>query len=225
MARKVKIDNAIVKRLVRKKQHEERIAGTRNPRTYYLIFCEGIKTEPNYFTAFSEELPKGTVTIDIVGTGANTTSLVEQAKDYCRSKCYGFDQKWVVFDKDDFSLDQFNQAIQNAQNEGFRVAYSNEAFELWYLLHFEYCDTGIQRHRYIKKLTKYLGNKYKKNDPTIYKQLLKKGDQARAIRWAQMLYDLYDHTSPANENPSTCVHFLVTELNKHKHLLQNCTME
>ena len=41
---------------------------------------------------------------------------------------------WIVFDKDDF--DDFDQAIQEAINRGYNVAWSNQSFEYWLYLHF-----------------------------------------------------------------------------------------
>jgi hypothetical protein len=215
MASKVKIDNATLKRLKRKEERDARIVEARVPRQYFLIFCEGKRTEPNYFNGLKEILIKGIVTVEVIGAGANTTSLLEQAQNYCREKCHEFDQKWVVFDKDDFSDDKFNEAIFKANADGIEVAYSNEAFELWYLLHFEYCNTGIHRHQYIGKLSEHLGEKYHKNDPAMYKKLTTIGSEEKAIKWAKKLYDLYDHASPAAENPSTCVFKLVIELNNY----------
>ena len=61
-----------------------------------------------------------------------------------------FDRVWVVFDRDDFN--DFNEAIALAERKGYKAAWSNEAFELWYLLHFIYLDTAISRADYIKKL-------------------------------------------------------------------------
>jgi len=40
-----------------------------------------------------------------------------------------YDQVWSVFDKDDYSANDFNQAIAIASANGFGVAYSNQAFE------------------------------------------------------------------------------------------------
>lgn len=47
MARKIKIDNAVLKRRVRKEQ--KRKIEFKSKRKFYLIVCEGEKTEPNYF--------------------------------------------------------------------------------------------------------------------------------------------------------------------------------
>jgi hypothetical protein len=63
-----------------------------------------------------------------------------------------------VFDKDDFN--DFNEAFQPASRIGFYVAWTNEASELWYLLHFVYLDAAISRAGYITKLE----NEIRKHD-------------------------------------------------------------
>ena len=91
------------------------------------------------------------------------------------------------------------------------MAYSNEAFELWYLLHFDYHNTAISRSTYKKRLTARLGFKYKKKDPNIYEKI--EDRQAIAIRNATKLFDEYKgRHRPAYDNPVTTVHHLVKEL-------------
>ncbi|MBP8819234.1 MAG: RloB domain-containing protein [Syntrophomonadaceae bacterium] len=172
-----------------------------------LIACEGEKTEPNYFRAFR---PANVV---VHGLGMNTFSLVAEAIRIRDDDPYGFDQVWCVFDRDDFTADNFNRALQLARNNDIKVAYSNEAFELWYVLHFDYMDVGIARHQYIEILKDRLGG-YKKNDPTMYDQLV--DCQRNAIFNATRLLDQYNPVNPVQDNPSTTVHNLVIELNKWK---------
>jgi hypothetical protein len=105
----------------------------------------------------------------------------------------------------------FNSAITLARNNGIDVAYSNDAFELWYLLHFNFYNTGISRQRYQNMLTNKLGHEYKKNSETIYEEL--KDKQQDAIKHAKLLLQKYDRPNPETDNPSTTVHLLVEELN------------
>lgn len=65
-----------------------------------------------------------------------------------------FDRIWVVFDKNSFPPDNYNRAVDLAEKNGFGCACSNEAFELWYLLHFVFFDTAISRDQYQVKLSK-----------------------------------------------------------------------
>ena len=144
-----------------------------------LIVCEGEKTEPNYFRAFG-------VTQNIYGEGLETIRVVEEAER--KNRDLGpFDQVWCVFDRDSFPPDHFDNAIRKAESLGFRVAYSNEAFELWYLLHFEYLHSALSRNQYVDKLSKHLGKSYKKGDVFIYGLLVEKGNESGAIKKAQKL--------------------------------------
>ena len=103
----------------------------------------------------------------------------------------------------------------SAKNKGFKVAYSNEAFELWYVLHFEFLNAGINRKDYVKKLNGALSKQYLKNSETIYDELLNKQDIA--IKNAIKLLSQYQSPIPAINNSSTTVHLLVQELNKFIH--------
>ena len=180
----------------------------RIPLPRILIVCEGKKTEPNYFRDFR-------VTNDVYGAGLETIRVVEEAE-RLHEKEGPFDQVWCVFDRDSFPADRFDNAIskvQSREHEGFRVAYTNEAFELWYLLHFEYQDAALHRSSYEDRLTRHLGRAYKKNDPDIYTLLQTKGDEALATRHAQRLRTFHaDNVPYSGQNPVTTVDELVQVL-------------
>ena len=61
-----------------------------------------------------------------------------------------------------------------------------------------------------------MGFKYHKNDSTVYDALRERGNESHAIRWARKLYSYFDHSNPAEENPSTTVFLLIEELNRFK---------
>jgi hypothetical protein len=193
--------------------HHRREVEVRTPFPRFLIVCEGERTEPNYFRRF--RVPREVAEVKVEGTGYNTLSLVEEAvrlRD--RYEMSDDDEVWCVFDKDSFNAAYFNDAIIRAQAYGFHSAYSNEAFELWYLLHFHYYNTGIDRGQYIEKLNRLLRPRpYLKNDPGMYDLLQEK--QGAAIRNATRLLADNQSSSPANDNPSTTVHLLVIELNRY----------
>ena len=178
----------------------------------FLIVCEGEQTEPNYFRSF-----RVSADVKVVGTGRSPTGLVEYAqklKDKAKRNKQGYTAVWVVFDRDDFSSESFNGAITQAERAGFGVAYSNEAFELWYVLHFDYMDNAITRQQYQNILSGRLIKPYRKNDPTLYGRLINR--QPAAIRNADRLLAAYQpHHNPAYDNPCTTVHHLVQELNRH----------
>lgn len=101
----------------------------REVRQRFLIVCEGERTEPAYFRAF--QVPG--LVIQAAGIGESAEQLVQAA--IRRSADSDYDQVWCVFDCDDLTADQIHRAIDMATHHGFRVALSNQSFELWYLLH------------------------------------------------------------------------------------------
>lgn len=191
----------------RRRSYTDRITNTRELVQRFLIICEGEKTEPSYFKAF--QVP-GKVKIAVKGIGYNTVTLVQEA---IKLKSKHYDQVWCVFDKDSFSPEQFNQAIFLAEQHAICVAYSNEAFELWFVLHFCLVVTGVTRKRYIDILTDRLNKKYDKCSNTMYYDLLSRQDDA--IKNATRLLAECSGQSPSECNPSTTVHLLVQELNKY----------
>lgn len=202
-----------------KKDHRKsclsRCQGVREIKQSFLIVCEGEKTEPDYFKAFRIT----SATIKAVGQAMNTMTLVNKAisiREGDRQKKRLYDQCWVVFDKDDFPANDFNHAIQLAEKNGFRVAYSNQAFEYWFLLHYNLYTGPIHRSQYKDMLTKLTGISYNKSEgfgAVMYNLLLTR--QQQAIKNAKAVLAEISNGDPANEESSTTVHKLVIELNKY----------
>ena len=146
-ARKIKIDNASLKFKRQSQRREQKVV-----RCSILIVCEGTKTEPNYFEAFAEN-QQGVIVYDVEvkGLGRGTKGVVEKAVELKNRNNY--DRVWAVFDKDEFPAKDFNEAITMGQNNGVEIAWSNEAFELWYLYHFQNVTTGVSRKHYEEKIS------------------------------------------------------------------------
>jgi len=197
---------------------------SRPKRKRFLIVCEGEVTEVRDFKAFPVA---GDVEVTVKGEGKNTTSLVAAAIEYADGDTYT--DVWVVYDHDDFGAEKFNAAEaavsreNDTRSETWRAAWSNQAFEVWYLLlHFQYFDGKLHRHlvqekvgELLRKNTKKSG--YKKNDPEMYSLL--KGSQEEAIKRAKRLEEEHrirphGQTPPADANPCTTVHHLVVALNQ-----------
>jgi len=200
----------------------KRVANALHPQEKILLVCEGAKTEPNYFKSIRRFLPPGLVDIDIFGEGMNTVSLVTKAIEYRDllvqkvKSCpltRPYDQCWAIFDRDSFLPEKFNSAIELGKQNNIKCAYTNEAFELWYLLHFEYLNAAINRDQYKAKLTSHIGFEYKKNSEEMYEILKTLGNETQAILFAQKLLDEHQTGTPATHNPSTMVHELIDELN------------
>ena len=193
---------------------------TRETRKRFLIVCEGEKTEVNYFKAFT--VPKK-IEVTVRGEGKNSLSLVNKAIQIIDNlkKDDSFDQIWCVFDKDNCSKEQFNQAERLAKEQNIKIAYSNEAFEIWFILHFQYLDIATSRSEYLTILTNQMKKygllnkkeKYAKNREDMYEKL--KPYQTTAITNAAKLIQDRDEAKkhPFDANPSTTVQELVQELN------------
>lgn len=198
----------------------ERTVDERHERERILIVCEGSKTEPNYFESLKKKLPKQVANIiDIDGQGFNTLSLVERAqkiRDSKKGTDYPYDETWVVFDRDSFDPDQFDNAIHKAEAMGMKSAWSNEAFELWYILHFEDRQTGMNRTEYKRCLTKHLDIPYEKNDPEMYSKLTNLGNESKAIQRARNLQSQQVGIPNHKANPCTKVNELVEKLNSFR---------
>lgn len=182
------------------------------PKKRLLIVCEGEKTEPNYFKSFRVT----SVTVIIKGLGLNTVNLISAAislKEKEKREGTPYDQIWCVFDRDSFSTEDFNGALKLAEENSIEVAYSNESFEVWYLLHFSYLHSTVSRKDYSEKLTKCLGKQYMKNSKVMYEDLLEK--QSEALKNSKKLLASYESHNPETDNPCTTVFKLVEELNKN----------
>lgn len=185
-----------------------------------LIVSEGTKTEPNYFKSFDMIQHGGLViNVDCKGEGQNTIQVVRTAihlKNMAIKNGNPYDAVWAVFDKDNFPADKFNTAISIAEQNGIAVAWSNEAFELWYILHFEYRNTPMARQNYQKEITRQIrvaaNDKkytYQKNAQDTHLLLEKYGNEALAIRNAERLMGTYFDQCYADHNPCTTVYRLV----------------
>ncbi len=235
----MKMKNKKAEQIEKKKKHRENLKPKRRRepdldrnepilkvKPSILIVCEGENTEPSYFRQFR----LSSADVIPIGEGYNTISLVNRAKELEGSSNQKYDQVWCVFDKDSSSPNDFNNAIVIANANGHKVAYSNQAFEYWILLHFDdHQGGGMDRKEYHNNINKHLkpfnlkydGKGSKKITSEIY-NILDGVDQktgvARkmlAINRATRNYNRLNHSSPASEESSTTVFKLVEELLKY----------
>lgn len=208
----------------RKEPSLERPVAELTEKPSILIVCEGENTEPSYFNQFRITSAK----VKSVGEGYNTVSLVNRTLVLAQQGNY--DQVWCVFDKDDFSENDFNSAIQIAKANNFGVAYSNQSFEYWLILHFnDHQGGGMHRNSYNDKINKLLkpfkviydGNGNKLIEEDFFELLDGIDDKTSrkrvelAIVRAERNYNNFNHTNPAEEESSTTVFRLVIELLKY----------
>lgn len=206
------------------KMEKKRKVAVRPVSVSFLIVCEGTRTEPNYFRALIKDRYSAICEVTIEGEGRGTVSLIRQAIAIRDRSDKEFDRVWAVFDKDSF--EDFNDAIRLAAKNNIHCAWSNESFELWYYLHFQYLDTGVSRMQYIhmieREIQERTGNpdyQYEKKSAETFGLLQCAGDETLAIRHAQRLKDSFTGTDYASHKPCTTVGELVEELSHPERLL------
>ena len=211
-------------KLNRAGRKHKRNEGTKETRPgNYLIVTEGTETEVNYFknikqiieSLFSNNIIVEKIELDVQGTARSTKVLVNEAIKKRSLKTYS--EVWVVFDKDDNK--DFDEAIAIAKKEGLNVAWSNECFELWLLLHFQDLNSAIGRDNYYSKLSTHFKNKninngkYDKNINNIFD--ITSEYVYKAIERSNALLNNYKNAniiSPTKMNPGTNVQDLVSKL-------------
>ena len=196
----------------------------------FLIVCEDGKTEPYYFDVFKRHIPNETIFLKTVGTGKSSKGVVEQAviekKKLSELSNKNVDEVWTVFDKDDAdlvpaNLERFNEAFKIAKEENISVAFSNEVFELWLLLHFKNVTANAPIPRkiiytelecVIKSFPKCRNFTYRHGDTEVIDILLKVGDERKAVERAEALFGKHKGKQFIEWNPGTTVHVLVKRL-------------
>ena len=197
---------------------------------FFLIVCEDEKTEPYYFGTFVQKFPDETVFLKTIGTGKKPKGIVEQSilerEKFAIEARKSINEVWVVFDKDDEgnndkTLANFNEAWAIASEQNIRIAFSNEVFELWLLLHFREVspDLAIPRSEIYSNLAAAIQSfrahgsfVYIHGKTEIIDILLDLGNEAKAIERAEKLLAEQVGKIPIETNPSTTVHLLVKRL-------------
>lgn len=215
----------------RRKERKKRNYGYMKPKANsFLIVTEGERTEPLYLRGIIkliEDKIGGNIEvveipiIDINGEGCATCKLIEKTDEIVSKAKIIYQNIWVVFDKDDF--EDFNQAINEGKEKGYKVAWSNQSFEYWLYLHFNYSDSALHRDDWNEKLNSLfrqydLGEgKYKKNYNEIYNMVDTHDGVKNAIRNAKRRMTGFDpHTmKPSEYDPGTTMYLLVEELKRY----------
>ena len=193
---------------------------------YTLIVSEGVKTEPLYLEGFVRRINERYKDIAkeshivVYGTGRNTSGLIRFVDRMIQKGGWNrYHKVWLVYDKDDFPLDHFDNTQFEAEarnNPKMAVAWSNESIELWFLLHFQdyYANNG--REHYIQLLHTYFA--YSKTREDLYDILMKKGSLVDAKRRAKRLYQEFldaQISNPSAMVPATRMFELVEELERY----------
>lgn len=189
------------------------------PKPLILIVCEGEKTEPEYFNGFRISRLMNRKRIRVISSkdcgGNDPKTIVQCAKrmrrEFRQDEGLYYDTVWCVFDRDKHTT--YNQAIDQAHANYFKVIFSNPCFDLWYLLHFRQrnahitCDEVLHQLRQPNRIPNY-----QKGMENIFNLLINL--QQKAIERAQDLRHIHQNNyDPESTNPSTTVDILMKFLN------------
>lgn len=152
--------------------------GKRIKKVFYII-TEG-KTEECYISEFTQKYRCSSVKIKkIKPCGAEIIHRASDVWKHDKNKGLNPVPKVIVIDKDRLTEEGFNSILEEAKNKGIRVFFSNSAFEVWLLAHFEPITKGFLSANELKKrLSKYLRGEYKKGNASQLREIVKHFDEA-----------------------------------------------
>ena len=113
----------------------KRLRSSREPKRRFVLFCEGLNTEPAYFGAIGRNCVNALIEVKR-GVGVPMTiakKAVERKRRRTRNSFEEKDEVWAVFDRDNHP--NFNGAVSMCEANGLGVASSNPCFDLWLVLH------------------------------------------------------------------------------------------
>ncbi len=194
-----------------------RPSGILDERKFFLIVTEG-KTESRYFDHFLSTTGPRIMSVD---KSDSKVRLVEKTialrSELVKDRSYNeeIDSTWAVFDRDiDINKPNdkgtFNEALAFAERNDIKVAYSNDSFELWFLLHLQVVSTEMHRNDICGKLKGRLG-RYEHGDD-VFEAIDK--NYSQAVKRAVQMLNKASGITPVDANPSTTVHILTEELRK-----------
>lgn len=140
----------------------------RQERDKFYIITNGQRTEYNYFTLLKSK-KSSIYKVKVEFTNSDPHGLVEYARQYISDS----NQVWVVFDVDNsYQEGRLEAAVRLAEKSGVKYAFSNLAFEVWLIAHFQKCDKYLDTDGHKRILDKYLseqknGMNYDKADEEI----------------------------------------------------------
>lgn len=197
----------------------------------YRIYCCGEVTEVEYFSRYNVQ---GKLKITCIhGSGRNHQSLVDfMIDDLYKEGLITVTENglqinnptelkiWCVFDRDfsSFKNDELSymKALAYHKNGPVNIAWSNDSFEVWFLLHLQYFDNITHRDQLYDELDKHfqgiLYKDYRKgraDTRSFISQILP--NTQNAIDRAKLLYAFHAGKPEIQKNPSTKVFELIEE--------------
>ncbi|MFI1018100.1 RloB family protein [Streptomyces sp. NPDC020965] len=200
----------------------KREKGRRPEQRRFLLYCEGERTEDQYFRGLRGELRGLPVLICLGGTHGEPKSLVraaiahkQRASTSAVDRHTAYDEVWCVLDVEaPVPHSSLDEALGLAERHGIGVVLTNPCFELWILLHFTamtaYSTSAVMQ----RLLEKHGGAGYSVDRKHLdYAVLSPHLDQAR--QRARALRD--GRSDGRTANPWTDVDVLVERLRQARH--------
>ncbi len=195
------------------------------PNPFFVIVCEGTVTEKDYFSSFpyyhslGKHNSKGQYyshsAIEIIEGAGQYEKVIKAADRVCISwrkqgKTVLPEEVWCVFDCDN-NIGKLKKAVEKVKSRGYNAIYSIQCFELWFVLHFMYLDTPVDKKRYDTIISNKLSMKYYHGKTGMYQYLSQ--HQEFALKNAETLYEKKKVNNRISD-PVTRVNLLVSALNR-----------
>lgn len=140
----------------RRTRHFQRPLGERRYRKLFVIATEGVKTEPQYFAIFNDQLVIQVSCLKGKNYSSPAHVLKRMEKHLKQKGLKDSDEAWLVVDKDEWTDEQLTHLhAWSLEKDNYGFALSNPKFEYWLLLHFEDgtdigsardCSVRLKRH-------------------------------------------------------------------------------
>ena len=156
----------------------------------FYIITNGEQTECNYFNLLKSK--HSVYDVKVIFQNADPVGLVQ----YARKLVDEANQVWCVFDIDyTYQDNRLLTALKQAEESGIKIAYSNIAFEVWLISHFDKCRQQLQLKDYPNELNRLLKENgsneiYRKNNEKLLKTCFIP-NYKKAIVNAKIVYQNY----------------------------------
>ena len=155
--------------------------GRKEKRKVYIL-VEG-ETEQKYFDFLRQKLRLSNVKIRTLILNNSGRTWIDKAKRLLQNDPKLSRDKqtdvFVVFDKDEITVEELKAMLSKAIKENFTIGFSNITFEVWLVAHFEPMTSHLISKQGLKdKLSRYLQAKYIKANSDQLEKIIENLDVA-----------------------------------------------
>lgn len=201
-----------------KRKTREQLSKRRVPELgYYFVVTDTKETEKNYINGLRDSIPEELqrkLVIKVIDT--KTEKLVRKAVEAASLQSQ-YREPWIIFDRD--RVNNFDQIIKEAEQNGINVGWSNPCIEIWFCAYLGkisgYDNSTSCCNGFAQKYRRATGKDYDKSDAMIYSKLCKYGNEKKAIKIAADKHKEQNEKcrgKPSEMCPCTTVYMLVKEI-------------